>query len=149
MTPHTSHLPDPQLQPEFYADVPLKRLIAWLMDTVLVLLVSLLIVPFTAFTALFFFPVLFSVVGFFYRWVTLSTRSATWGMRLASVELRRADGQRFDAGTAAMHTLLFTVFSGFVLPQIASAALMLMGPRAQGLHDLMLGTAAVNRAAIH
>jgi hypothetical protein len=33
-----------------------------------------------------------------------------------------------------------------LLPQIVSAALMLTGPRGQGLTDLVLGSVAINRA---
>ena len=32
-------LPDPAVQPEFYEDVPLKRLLAWLVDSILIALV--------------------------------------------------------------------------------------------------------------
>jgi hypothetical protein len=35
----------------------------------------------------------------------------------------------------------------FVVPQIISVILMLTGARAQGLSDLVLGTAAINRRA--
>lgn len=53
MHPYTA-LPDPDYQAEFYQDVPTKRLIAWIADTIVIVLISLLIVPFTAFTGLFF-----------------------------------------------------------------------------------------------
>ncbi len=57
-------LPDPDLQAEFYADVPLKRALAWIVDMILIALLTTVIVPFTAFTALFFLPVLFLMVSF-------------------------------------------------------------------------------------
>jgi uncharacterized RDD family membrane protein YckC len=140
-------LPDPDLHEDFYADVPVKRLIAWVIDTLLILLLTVLVLPFTAFTGLFYFPLLATVIGFVYRTVTLAGGSATLGMRLVAIELRRANGQRFDVVTAAMHTLLFSIFFSFLLPQAASIILMLTGPRRQALHDLLLGTAAINRAA--
>ena len=93
-----SALPDPQLRPEFYRDVPMKRLLAWMVDAAITLLACLAALPFTAFTGLFFFPLLFLTVGFAYRTVTIANGSATWGMRLFAVELRRADGSRFDLG---------------------------------------------------
>ena len=49
-------LPSPEVYPEFYADIPAKRLFAFVVDAVLIGLITLLIVPFTAFTALFFLP---------------------------------------------------------------------------------------------
>lgn len=79
--------------------------------------------------------------------MTLANGSATLGMRLMSIEIRRHDGQRLDLGTAVMHTLGYTLSMSFVLPQIASIILMMTGDRGQGLTDLVLGTAAINRSA--
>ena len=143
----THALPDPDYQADFYADVPLKRLIAFGVDTVLILILTVLVLPFTAFTGLFYFPLLAMVVGFVYRVLTIAGGSATPGMRLMAIELRNASGERLDLPQAALHTLLFTLFFSMMLPQLASIALMLTGPRAQGLHDLVLGTAAINRPA--
>ena len=143
----THALPDPDYQADFYADVPLKRLVAFGVDTVLILILTVLVLPFTAFTGLFYFPFLAMVVGFLYRVLTIAGGSATPGMRLMAIELRNASGERLDLPQAALHTLLFTLFFSMMLPQIASIALMLTGPRAQGLHDLVLGTAAINRPA--
>ncbi len=140
-------LPDPDGKPEFYADVPVKRLIAWAVDSILIALICAVIVPFTAFTALFFLPFLFLVVGLIYRIATLAGRSATPGMRLMAIEFRTFDGKRFDLGMAAVHTVLYTVSVSMVFPQIISIILMLTSARAQGLSDHFLGTAALNRAA--
>ncbi len=140
-------LPDPEMKPEFYADVPSKRFLAWLVDTALVLMLCVLIVPFTAFTALFFLPLLFLVVNFAYRVITLTRGSATWGMRLVAIELRGHDGRRLDLASATLHTLGYTISMSMVLPQVVSVVLMLVTPRSQGLSDLLLGTAALNRAA--
>ena len=113
-------LPDPQLQPEFYSDVPMKRLLAFVIDTLIILAVCVAILPFTAFTGLFFFPFLMLVVGFAYRVITIANRSATWGMRLMSIEFRTHDGRAFDLGTAVLHTLGFTVSMGVFVAQAAS-----------------------------
>ncbi|MDG1127622.1 hypothetical protein A8B83_18425 [Rhodobacteraceae bacterium EhC02] len=141
------HLPDPVIQPEFYADVPMKRLLAWLVDTILIALICLLILPFTAFTGLFFFPLLMLMVGFAYRVITIANRSATWGMRLMAIEFRTAQGERFGLGLATLHTL-GTSFS-FALPvlQVISVVLMMTTARGQGLTDHLLGSVALNRAA--
>lgn len=138
-------LPDPEFQADFYVGVAPKRAVAWLVDTILVALLTAVVVPFTAFVALFFLPVLFLVLNFLYRWVTLSTRSATWGMRLGAIEFRRIDGTPFDPATAFLHTLGYTVSMAMVLPQLFSIGLMLIYPRGQGLTDLVLGTVAINR----
>ena len=140
-------LPDPDTKPEFYADVPAKRLLAWIIDTVLIALITAVIVPFTAFTALFFLPFLYMAVGLIYRIATIASRSATPGMRLVAIELRRHDGQRFDLGMATLHTLAYSVSVAMMFPQLISIILMLTSERAQGLSDHLLGTAALNRAA--
>lgn len=147
MTEYSWHLPDPITQPEFYSDVPAKRLLAWVVDTVLIVLICLLIVPFTAFTGLFFFPFLLLIVGFAYRVVTIARGSATWGMRLVSLEFRKLDGQRFDLSMALLHTLGLTISFGFPILQVISIVLMLTTERGQGLSDHVLGTVALNRRA--
>lgn len=140
-------LPDPQLQPEFYSDVPMKRLLAFVIDTLIILAVCVAILPFTAFTGLFFFPFLMLVVGFAYRIITIANRSATWGMRLMSIEFRTHDGRAFDLGTAVLHTLGFTVSMGVFVAQAASIVMMLTSERGQGLTDMVLGSVALNRQA--
>jgi uncharacterized RDD family membrane protein YckC len=136
--------PDPERHASFYDGVVSKRFLAWAMDMVLILIVTALIVPFTAFTALFFLPGLFLVVGFLYRWITLTGRSATWGMRLMNIEFLDRNGQRFDAATAFLHTLGYSLSMAFVMPQLLSVTLMLISARGQGLSDHVLGTVAIN-----
>lgn len=145
MTQYDTGLPDPTHQAGFYASVPAKRLLAWVADTLLILFLCLLALPFTAFVALFFFPAFYLVVGFVYRSLTLTGQSATWGMRLMAIEFRDHHGQRFGFGTALAHTLGYSMSMAFVLPQVISAVLMVASPRGQGLTDLVLGSAAINR----
>jgi uncharacterized RDD family membrane protein YckC len=139
------HLPDPDRHGEFYADVPAKRAVAWVIDAVVVLALALLAIPLTLFTALFFLPLLWLVLSFAYRTVTLARGSATWGMRFMGIELRTFRGERFALPEAALHTLIYSVCMAFVIPQIVSIVLMLTTPRAQGIPDLALNTAALNR----
>ncbi|WP_028913887.1 RDD family protein [Pseudorhodobacter ferrugineus] len=143
----SSALPDPDYQAEFYAGVPFKRGMAWIVDTVLTVILTAIIVPFTAFTALFFLPFLYLIVNLLYRWISLSRSSATPGMRFAAIEFRRSDGRVFDTATAFMHTLGYSLSIAFVLPQVLSIAMMLLGPRGQGLTDTVLGTVALNKTA--
>lgn len=145
--PFLDGLPDPHHQSEFYAGVNAKRLLAWCIDMVLIGIVSIVILPFTAFTALFFFPVFFLFVGFLYRWFTLAGGSATWGMRMMAIEFREADGGRLTNGTAFAHTLGYTISVGVAPLQLISVVLMVLTDRNQGLSDLVLGTAAINRPA--
>lgn len=141
------HLPDPQTQPEFYDDVAMKRLFAFVVDSILIALICVLILPFTAFTALWFFPVLMAVVGFLYRVITLTNGSATLGMRLFAIEFRDANGGRFDLGMAFLHTIGLNVSFAVAPLQLISIILMGTSARNQGLSDLVLGSVCINRRA--
>ena len=145
--PLSQGLPDPAHDADFYARVPTKRALAWVADVTLVLIVSILILPFTAFTGIFFFPVLMMMVGFTYRWFTIAGGSATWGMRLMGIELRDHTGARLNGVTALLHTAGYTVSVVTFPLQLISAALMATTPRGQGVSDYLLGTTAINRPA--
>lgn len=138
-------LADPVTQPEFYRNVAGKRLIAWGIDTVLIALMAALIVPFTAFTALFFFFGLMAVVGFVYRTFTLASRSATWGMRLVAIEIRNGHGAPLDFQGAFLHTLGYTISWSVAPLQLISIILMATSNQGQGLTDRLIGSAAQNR----
>lgn len=140
-------LADPITQPQFYRDVATKRVLAWGIDTVLIALISLIIVPFTAFVALFFILGLMAVVGFIYRVTTLATGSGTWGMRLMAIEIRDSTGARLDFGQAFLHTLGYTISWAVTPLQLISIVLMATSNRGQGLSDHLMGTAAMNRKA--
>ena len=141
------YLPDPATRPEFYASVPAKRLIAWVIDLVVVCALMIPILFLTLFTALFFWPLAFAVVGFVYRVATIAGGSATWGMRFVGIELRDAYGARLNGGQALAHTAGYTVSMALPILQVISILMMLTGSRAQGLTDAVLGTVALNRRA--
>ncbi|MGQ0564755.1 MAG: RDD family protein [Gemmobacter sp.] len=146
MEPPMIHaLPDPVRHAAFYDGVPVRRVWAWVIDAVITGLVAVMILPFTAFVALFVFPLLFGAVNLAYRSATLASLSATPGMWVLGIEFRQGDGSRFDAPTAVLHTLgtMFTWTT--ILPQVASVALMAMSARGQGLTDMVLGTVAIRR----
>jgi uncharacterized RDD family membrane protein YckC len=143
-----SAIPDPQAQPDFYKDVPLKRLLAWVVDACITLLACIVILPFTAFTGIFFFPFLFLIVGFAYRMITIANGSSTWGMRLFAIELRQSSGAQMDAGSAFAHTLGYTISWAFPIFQLISIVMMAATERGQGLSDQFLGTVMINRRAL-
>ncbi len=145
--PWQGGLPDPDTEAQFYDGVPLKRLIAWAIDVTVIAILSLVLVPFTAFTALFYLPVFMALVGFLYRWASLGRLSATPGMRLVGIELRTAEGRRLDLMTALLHVAGYATSMAVFPLQLLSMALMVVTPRKQGLTDHVLGTAAIRRAA--
>ncbi|MEP2027831.1 MAG: RDD family protein [Paracoccaceae bacterium] len=140
-----THLPDPHTQPQFYESVPTKRLIAWVIDVFIVFAFCLVLGLLTVTVAFWIFPLVFVLVSFAYRVITITNRSATWGMRLMNIELRRGDGTRFDFSTAVLHTLGFAVSFSIFLLQIISMVFMVASERGQGLSDMVLGTTAINR----
>ena len=141
------HAPDPETQPEFYAGVPAKRLLAWLVDTVVIALLSALVVLLTVGIGAFFWPLLYLAVGFCYRWITIAANSATWGMSFAGIELRDAQGARLDTGYAFAHTLGYSLSIATFVIQAVSVFMMLTTARGQGLTDAFLGTVMINRRA--
>ncbi|MBF9032153.1 RDD family protein [Rhodobacterales bacterium HKCCE3408] len=141
----TRTLPDPIHQAEFYSGVPFKRLLAWLFDTIVVIAITLILGLLTiGLLWLFFVPTLF-VISFFYRWIGLTNRSATPGMRLMAIEIRNGAGLRLDSQEAMLHTLGYLVSSAIFPLQLVSVLMMATGARGQGLTDMILGTAAINR----
>ncbi|SDX50256.1 RDD family protein [Roseicitreum antarcticum] len=140
-------LPDPEFQPEFYADVPAKRLIAWLIDSLATIVLTLIPIVLTLFIGIFFLPLLYIAVGLAYRTVTISLYGATPGMLLTALKLRRLDGSRPDAMLAFAHSALYSFALSVIVLQIVSVAMMLLSPQKRGLHDQILGTAVLNRAA--
>ena len=142
-----SQLPDPTRHAGFYAGVPVKRFIAFLLDLLIIFVISLVPVVATVGLGAFIFPVIFFVIGFIYRVVTLASGSATWGMRLMAIELRGLDASRFSFGDAFLHTLAFYISLGVFPVQIISIVLMLTTSRGQGLTDMLFGTVALNRRA--
>ncbi|MBM9594149.1 RDD family protein [Rhodobacteraceae bacterium MCCB 386] len=142
-------LPDPVTEPAFYDGVPLKRLIAWVVDVAITAAVTVVALPLTLFAGLFFLPLLYGLVGFLYRWASITRMSGTIGMRLAAIELRGSDGGRLDPLAALLHTSGYTASVMLFPAQFVSVALMMVTPRRQSLTDLVLGTAAVRQAAVY
>jgi uncharacterized RDD family membrane protein YckC len=138
-------LPDPDYDHAFYDGVPAKRLLAWVIDVVLVTAITVLLGLVTLSMLWWVWPLTFIAANFVYRAGSVATWSATPGMRLMNIELRNAMGARFDGGEAMLHTLAYMVATGFVILQLVSVVMMAFGPRHQGLHDLLIGAAAINR----
>ncbi|EBA16425.1 RDD family protein [Roseobacter sp. SK209-2-6] len=140
-----SALPDPDYQAEFYSGVAPKRLIAWLVDSLIIFTLCLVTVLLTAFVGIFIWPLLYLVIGFVYRTVTIANGSATWGMRFTGLELRDLSGRRLDAGQAALHTAGYSISLAIPVLQVISVIMMLTTARGQGLSDALLGTVMLNR----
>ena len=142
-----THLPDPDRQSEFYQSVPTKRFVAWLFDIAFISLLCIVPVFLTLGAGLFFLPLIYAVLSFAYRVVTIANNSATPGMRFMGIELRDAFGERMDLGKAVAHTAGYFVSMAFFVVQIISIIMMLTSARGQGLTDTFLGTVMINQRA--
>ncbi len=89
-------LPDPHTQPAFYEGVGVKRLLAWVVDTVLIGGIAVVIASIPLFLLWFVFPLVFLVVSVIYRIGSIKAFSATPGMRVFNIELRNHQGQRLE-----------------------------------------------------
>ncbi|WGI20664.1 RDD family protein [Amylibacter sp. IMCC11727] len=140
-----SHLPDPKLDAQFYAGVPIKRLVAWGIDFLVVFVFSIALVIVTAGLGAFIFPLLIFIANLGYRIGCLYKWSATLGMRMVGIEIRNMNGDRVDQKEAVFHTGLYVLITMTGLGIPATALAMLINDRGQGLHDMVLGTTAINR----
>lgn len=140
-------LPDPNRQPEFYQSVTTKRFLAWLFDIAFISLLCTVAIVLTLGLGVLILALIYAVVSFVYRVVTIANSSATLGMRFMGVELRDAFGERMDTGKAVAHTAGYFVSMAFPVLQIISVIMMLTGARGQGLTDTLLGTVMINRRA--
>jgi uncharacterized RDD family membrane protein YckC len=144
-------LPDPDRDRQFYDGVPARRLAAWCFDLAVILLIGVPVaVAFGLATFGFgfaLFPLVVAAVGFLYRTATIASGSATWGMRVMGIELRRHDGTRFDLTTALLHTGIYTVAFSVVVLQLISCVTILATRYHQGIQDIILRTTAINRPA--
>lgn len=140
-----SHLPDPKLDAQFYDGVPVKRLFAWVIDVLVVFAICIALIVLTIGFGAFIFPVLAFLANLGYRMFALANWSATLGMRLVGIEIRNKDGDRVSRQEAVLHTALYIFISLTALGIPANILAILLTERGQGLHDLILGTTAINR----
>ncbi len=142
-------LPDPIHDSQFYEGVPLRRFAAFVIDFIIITVLGLLgafIVALGTFglgTPLMF--IVFLLTGFLYRWLLLQHRSATIGMIMTGIEIRNAQGDKMDQSSAFLHTLGFIVTFFFAPVMLIGWFLMLSDPHKRLLHDMVLGSAAINR----
>ncbi|ETA51004.1 RDD family protein [Ponticoccus alexandrii] len=142
--PTIDHLPCPDRQADFYSGVTVKRAVAWVIDVSVVWAIGT-VITLISIVGVFVMPMIVLAVGFLYRWLTISRGSATWGMRLMSIELRDAWGQKLDGGQAALHVLGYYLSMSVFIVQVVSMGFMALSERGQGLTDMVLGTVMLNR----
>lgn len=141
------HLPHPEIDSQFYDGVPIKRFLAWIIDVCIVFGLLLVALIFTFGLAAIVFPLTLLVLNLAYRTYCLQRWSATIGMRVLGIEIRDKEGDRLDGTAAFFHTAIFIFLFASVIGAVANMVAIIVSDRGQGLHDLILGTAAINTPA--
>lgn len=141
----------PALPPQALAGVRTRRMIAVLLDLILVSLIAaaiflVLMVATLGLSLILLPPIILPVVAFFYNGMTVSGRNrATPGMKAMDLEVRLTNGQPVPFINAAVHGLLFWlswyVTGGLVL------LTSLITPEKRCLHDILAGLIVVRRTS--
>ena len=148
----TATVPSPYDDAQFYDGVPLRRLIAFGIDFAITALIMTVIVVVGFIAGLLTFGLgwiiaflAFISADFIYRWMTISSNSATWGMALCGIELRDARGERLDAGQALVHTAAYYISVALGVPILLNMLIVIVSPHRRLIHDFLLGTVMINR----
>lgn len=143
---------DPVREPALFDGVLSKRVLAFLVDASLILLVLLAVVAFilimgipTLGLAWLLFPALplFPIVALLYVAFTMGgTRAATPGMRVVGLTVRGSTGEQIGPFLAAIHAVLFWLSVSMLTPFVLVVGLL--SNRKRLLHDILLGTVVMN-----
>lgn len=145
-------LPDPLTSPQLFEGILGRRVVAYLIDLVimgaLVVLVSVFggIVGFLTFGLgwLALIVVVPLVIAGYYATTLGSPRRATIGMQMMDIVLTPARGVPLDGWWAFLHAAIFWITIWISWP--VSLAFALFTPRRQMLHDLLLGVLMLRRS---
>jgi uncharacterized RDD family membrane protein YckC len=145
---------DPTTQPALFDGILSRRIVAFIVDAILI---GLLMIPAVLVVAIaglitfgigwLLFPPLFAIIALGYVGLTLGgANSATVGMRMAGLEMRTWNGAPMFPLLAVMHALIFWISIGLLTPLILLVGLFTY--RKQLLHDLLLGVVMINSGAL-
>jgi uncharacterized RDD family membrane protein YckC len=141
---------DPATRPELFEGVLSRRIIAFVIDAVLIVLLMIpaaLVVFILGIVTLgigwLLYGALFAIVALGYVGLTLGgPNSATVGMRTSGLEMRTWNGSGMFPLLAVMHALIFWFSVGLLTPLVLLVGLFTY--RKQLLHDLLLGVVMLN-----
>lgn len=144
---------DPDLHPGLYRDVLARRIVAFIIDAIVVgllmipvFLVMLVLTVITFGLAWVLMPPAFVVVALAYIAYTLGgPASATVGQRVMGIELRAGTGMRLCPLLAIIHACLFWV-SMTLTPLILLVGMF--NTRKRLLHDILTGTVMLDSDAL-
>ncbi|MFN3349197.1 RDD family protein [Pseudorhodoplanes sp.] len=155
------HAFDPDTNPELFDGVPARRVLAFIIDLVILAIPLILVWIFffaigivtlgLGFALFGLMPVIALIWAAFYYGTTLGgPRSATIGMRALAIEMRTWYGGPSYFVLAVVHAGLFWVTTSVLTPLVLLVCFF--NTRKRLLHDFLIGTVVVNsgpRAGIH
>jgi uncharacterized RDD family membrane protein YckC len=145
-------LPDPATAPELFEGILQRRVVAFVIDFALLMLlcgllfaVGVIFGILTLGVGLFALPFVFplAIVGY-YATTLGSPARATLGMRAMDIVLTPTRGAPLDGWKILIHPLVFWVSCWIAWP--VSLAIALFTPRREMVHDLVTGTLMVRRS---
>jgi len=150
------HAYDPTTQPELFDGVLPRRVVAFVIDFILiavpVVLAAMFIFAFgiitlgLGFALYWLLPTATVIWALFYFGITLGgPSSATIGMRVMDLEMRTWYGAPAYFVLGAVHAIAFWFTVSFFTPFVLLVAFF--NERRRLLHDLLLGTVIINNAA--
>jgi uncharacterized RDD family membrane protein YckC len=149
------HAYDPAIHPELFDGVLARRLIAFVIDLIViaipVVFVAILIVPFGLVTfglgfALYWFlwPAIVVWTICYFGLTLGGPRSASIGMRVMDIEMRTWYGAPAYFLLGAIHVIAFWFTVSFFTPFVLLVCFF--NQRRRLLHDILLGTVVINSA---
>lgn len=150
------HAYDPVGNPEYFDGVLARRVVAFLVDFIIisvpVVLAAMFIFAFgiitlgLGFALYWLLPPATVIWALFYFGITLGgPASATIGMRLMDLEMRTWYGAPAYFVLGAVHAIAFWLTVSFFTPFVLLVAFF--NERRRLLHDMLLGTVVINNAA--
>ena len=150
------HAYDPDANPELFEGVPARRVVAFIIDFIVISIPMILLALFIfaagivtlglAFVLYGLMPAISVVWALFYYGATLGgPHSATLGMRAMDIEMRTWYGAPAYFVLGAVHAILFWVSVSALTPFIL--LLCFFNARRRLLHDYLVGTVVINNAA--
>lgn len=146
------NLPDPASAPELFENVLPRRMMAFLIDSVIMIFVTTLVTIIGAVAGFFTLglawvalPIVIPLVILGYYVVTLGSHSrATIGMQAMDLVLTPTRGAPLDGWKILVHPLVFWLTVWLAWP--ISLVIALFTPRREMVHDLIAGTLMLRRS---
>ena len=142
---------DPLVNPQHYHKIIFRRVLAYLIDVVIVVSLMSLALLVISISSLLTFGLGFMLIGpvlfigplAYHTFLISGPHSATWGMRFVGIEVRRWRGGRPDVKQAAVLTILFYGSVSMTAWMILAVSFFSNSKRC--LHDYFSGTVVINK----